>query len=76
MEQSPMPSIDDLRRRMYERAAASKAETDAAVEADTAHFDEVERAALDGLTRIAEEVRDLPPQNKETLGPLWPGNVQ
>ncbi len=66
--------VEDGRARL-KRLAAEAAERNAAtVEAATAHRAGVEQAALDGLARIAEEVRDLPPQNQDTLGPLWPGN--
>lgn len=72
---SQIPAEDGRAR--LRRLAAEAAERNAAtVEAATAHFAGVGQAALDGLARIAEEVRELPPQNKDTLGPLWPGNQQ
>jgi len=64
---------EDLHAYLARKAAEAASSQEAAVETATAHFGEVEKAALTGLARIAEEARELPPQNRETLGPLWPG---
>lgn len=72
-DQTPAEDGRARLKRLAEEAAARNAAT---VEAATTHLSGIEQAALAGLAKIAEEVRDLPPQNQDTLGPLWPGNQQ
>lgn len=64
---------EDLRAYLARMAAGAAAEQQSTVEAATTHFRDVAATALTGLDRVAEEVHELPPQTRESLGPLWPG---
>lgn len=62
-----------MRTYLESRAAEAGAQQNAAVEAVQALADKQQRLAVEGIARAAETVRQLPRQNQETLGPLYPG---